>query len=295
MDILTLGDAVAEVEIAPRLGGGIVSYRLRDGRPVLRPPADVEDPPLGLACNLLLPWSNRISGGGFRCDGVFHPLEPNMPGEQFPIHGNGWRSAWTVAEAWPARARLTLRSFGPGPFAYAAEVVYELGDGALRMRLSVENRARRALPFGLGFHPWLPRTPDVRLRAPAGRVQLQDARYLPTGFAPVASRPEWDFRGARTLPDAPINNAFDRWDGAARIESPALGLDVEVSASPNLPVYIVYSPAADAPFFCFEPVSHLVDAHNLGPDERRDLRRLDPGDGMEAETTLAPASREARP
>ena len=33
----------------------------------------------------MLPWSNRISGGGFEHAGRFHPIAPNRGGEPYPI------------------------------------------------------------------------------------------------------------------------------------------------------------------------------------------------------------------
>ena len=40
-------------------------------------------------------------------------------------------------------------------------------------------------------------------------------------------------------------------------------LALEIVADPPLSTYILYSPSGDSDFFCFEPVSHLIDAHNL--------------------------------
>jgi len=54
--------------------------------------------PFDLASNLLVPWSGRISGGGFPFDGLFHALAPNFPGEALPVHGNGFSSAWVVRD-----------------------------------------------------------------------------------------------------------------------------------------------------------------------------------------------------
>jgi len=69
-----------------------------------------------LASILLVPWSNRISGGGFTFAGKSHPLQPNLPQEPYPIHGNGFSSAWSVEDATATSAELSLMSEGPGPF-----------------------------------------------------------------------------------------------------------------------------------------------------------------------------------
>ena len=63
-----------------------------------------------------------------------------------------------------------------------------------------------------------------------------------------------------------INNAFLDWDGRARVLWPERSLELDVTADPQLSTYIAYSPSAKADFFCFEPVTHSVDAHNLPGD-----------------------------
>ena len=138
--LVTLSDGVAEATVAPDLGGGLASYDLvgAAGRAALfRPCRDLSRAgPLDLANNLLVPWSNRISGGGFHFGGRFHRLEPNLPGEPYPIYGNGFSSAWSVKNAFAEKVELSLRSSGPGPFSYEAQATYALDAGALSMRLS---------------------------------------------------------------------------------------------------------------------------------------------------------------
>ena len=79
--VLTISDRVAEAAVVPELGGGLASYDLIEaGRrtPLFRPCRKLAGAgPFDLASTLLLPWSNRISGGGFRFAGKFHPLAPN--------------------------------------------------------------------------------------------------------------------------------------------------------------------------------------------------------------------------
>ncbi|HXS05315.1 MAG TPA: aldose 1-epimerase [Rhizomicrobium sp.] len=290
---LTLSDGLAEAGIVPGLGAGLAWYDVTiAGRrePVFRPCRDPSRAhPFDLALNLLVPWSNRISGGGFAFEGEFHALEPNLPGEAFPIHGNGFSSRWTVEEARAASATLALDSAGPGPFRYMSRVTYVLEGGALTMLLSVRNIGARALPFGLGFHPWLPRTPQTALQAKAARVVLEVHRHLPAGEADIRSRPEWDFETSRRLPAAFINNAFLGWDGRGVVQWPDRGLSLEISTDPALPIYIVYSPSVQADFFCFEPVTHPVDAHNLpGGPTANGLVRLEPGQAHAISCRFAP-------
>src|SRR5581483_7677774 len=220
---IVLSDGAAEAVVLPGLGAGLERYDLiARGRrePLFRraPPGASE--PFALANILLAPWSNRISGGGFHFGGAFHQLEPNIAGEPFPIHGDAFLSQWRVEKESSAQATLALSRDGPGPFRYEAEATYALAGGALAMALTIVNRAPIALPYGLGFHPWLPRTRDVVLTAPASGVWLEDESHLPTGHAPLAGHPEWDFSTARRLPAGWINNAFDGWSGSALIAWP---------------------------------------------------------------------------
>jgi aldose 1-epimerase len=294
MRTITLTDGAAEVVIVPALGAGLASYDLvSDGRreSLFRPCRDLtRATPFDLASNLLVPWSNRISGGGFQFGGRFYPLQPNLDGEPTPIHGNGFSSTWAVVEATAATATLAFDSDGPGSFMFAAEVCYALEAGTLRVAAKVTNRGRDKLPFGLGLHPWLPRTPGTTLQARATMVTLEDALHLPAGQVPVASREDWDFSTPRRLPDGWINNDFSPWDGQAEIVWTDRRLRLRIEAGRALSAYIVYSPAFDADFFCFEPVTHLVNAHNRsGGPEANGLVLLDSGDDLATACRFVPA------
>ncbi|MBV8416417.1 MAG: aldose 1-epimerase [Verrucomicrobia bacterium] len=275
-------------EIIPSLGGGVGHFDvLQSGQrfELFRAwPAGGTDDAFALGLNVLVPWSNRISGAGFKFGDAFHTLSPNVAGEPCPIHGDGWLSDWRVLSSDDRFIQLEHEAAGPGPFCYRAVLDYALDADGMTIRLAATNRAEMPLPFGLGFHPWLTRTPATQLMAPAESVWLEDSQHLPTHRVPVESRPEWDFSSFRPLPVDWINNCFVDWDGRATIlwEDRALALDIE--ACPPLADFILYSPSAEAPFFCFEPVSHAVDAHNLPPGpEAHGLVVLSPGRTLCAE------------
>lgn len=125
------GDLSAE--IVPSLGAGVARFNYRRV-PLFRPwPNGGSTNPFELACNLLLPWSNRISAGGFTFDSKFHELLPNVAGEPFPIHGNGFSKEWDVDDLTQDKASLSLFSDGPGPYRYRAEVTYALAGQALEV------------------------------------------------------------------------------------------------------------------------------------------------------------------
>jgi aldose 1-epimerase len=290
--VVARSDGVAEASIVPELGAGVASYDLLIGGrrdALFRPCREPMAHPFDLALNLLVPWSNRISGGGFVFGGEFYRLEANLPGEPFPIHGNAFSCPWKIESRAPTKVTLSLESTGPGPFRYAAGVTYELRDGGLTVRLGARNTGGKALPFGLGLHPWLPRTSQTLLEAKSERVTLETRDHLPAGELDIRAREEWNFVTPRKLPEAWINNAFLEWNGCARIIWQDRGISLDVSAEPPLTTYIVYSPASDADFFCFEPVTHPVDAHNLpGGAEANGLIVLQPGQEAAISCRFAP-------
>ncbi len=263
---LVLSDGLVRVEIRPDLGGGLAAYNwIGDGGswPLLRRAPGGTKEPFDLALNLLVPWSGRISGGGFKSGGRFHPLVANVPGEQFPLHGNAFQLAWAIADATPTRAKLTLSSDGPGPFRYDAHVTYGLFAGALTIEAEIVSRAAESLPYGVGLHPWFTRTALTTLRATTLVAWQEDARHLPARSMATVRTPKWDFSRARPLPAEWINAWFTGWTGGAGIIWPEPGLGLDIMASELLSTCVLYSPGERSGFFCFEPVSHPVDAHNL--------------------------------
>ncbi|MBS0589080.1 MAG: aldose 1-epimerase [Proteobacteria bacterium] len=254
------------LEIEPAWGGGLVRFDwIAHGAalPLMRafdrvaPPSTAPDPNR-LACYPLIPWSGRVSGGGFAIDGRRVELARNRADEPWPIHGSGWQRAWQVAEASATEVALTLEETAPTGYCYRAVLRYALDDGTLAVTLSATNTGALALPFGLGLHPFFPRHGAVSLHAPAQGVWRNDGR-TPLPVERIAVPAAWDFAGEAALPDG-LDNFFDGWNGRAAIRWPRRGLRLHIDADADR--YIVYVPA-QRDFFCFEPVDHAADAVNL--------------------------------
>lgn len=284
---LLLSDGLLSAVVRPELGAGLarLDYVTEAGPQALlrpEPPGGTTDP-LSLGMQVLVPWSNRVSSGGFSFRGRRYELPLNVKAEPFPIHGNGFSERWEVVTASAAAAALRLDSVGPGPFCYRADLTYAVGSGTLGLELTLRNTGPETLPFGLGFHPWFVRSAATVLQAGASAVWLETARHLPAGPAPVPLPAEWDFTHPAPLPKGFINNGFVGWNGQALVHWPERRLQLRIEASPMLSTYILYAPSAEADFFCFEPVSHPVDAFNLpGPPEAHGLAVLAPGEAMAA-------------
>ena len=289
---LEINDGLVSVVVRPALGGGLARFdHIAHGErvPLFRPePEHGPRQAFDLALQVLVPWSNRVSGGGFSFHHKRYRLDPNLAGEPYPIHGNGFSLPWEVVEHRQGSTILRLDSAGPGPFRYSATLSYGVADGALTMSLAAKNTGDLALPFGLGFHPWIVRTPLTMLQASAQLVWLEDEQHLPKGDAPIVIPPEWDFGKLTSLPDGWINNAFLKWDGTGEVWWPESGLRLRISVSTALSNYILYSPSREAAFFCFEPVSHPVDAFNLpGEPVSHGLAVLEPGERTQVSATWA--------
>nr|WP_307731807.1 aldose 1-epimerase [Massilia antarctica] len=274
---MVLRNAQLTAEILPGFGGALSRLDWIGGAapvPVLRPYAggDAAPRPNQLACFPLVPWSNRMAGG-FSYGGERYDIAPNREGDPFPMHGEGWQRPWTVAFQSASQVLLMLERRDGVPFSYRASLDYALRGNALVVTLEVTNTGALALPFGLGLHPWMPRSPGTTLQAAARKVWMAGADKLPSHAQAIPET--WSFEHERALPAGPIDNVFEGWDGKARIHLPERGLNLVIAADSGY--YIVYAPAGGE-FFCFEPVDHLINAHNMaGGPARHGLTILAPG------------------
>lgn len=277
MRTFALQNEFLSAEILPETGAGLARLDAisPDGPvPVLRPYtfAGGVPRPNQLACFPLVPWSNRLAGG-FTCEGRSYRIAPNRDGDPYPIHGEGWLLPWQVEQQTGTRLSLLLDRTGGAPFSYLAKMEYALNAASLEVTLEVTNTGGCALPFGLGLHPWMPRSAGVSLRAPARQVWLSGADRLPAHAVPIPEA--WRFDQPRGLPSTLVDNVFSGWDGAADIAWPDRGVRLRIEADASY--YIVYAPEG-GDFFCFEPVDHSINAHNLpGGATSNGLTMLAPG------------------
>ena len=151
-------------------------------------------------------------------------------------------------------------------------------------------RGARRCPSALACIRGCRERQQTRIEAKSERVGLENSHHLPAGELDVRAREDWNFATLRRLPEAWINNAFLGWNGRASIVWPDRRMSLEISAEAPISAYIVYSPGADADFFCFEPVTHPVDAHNLpGGPEANGLSVLEPEEEMSISCRFAPS------
>lgn len=268
-------------------GGAVWRFVSRSGgveTPLFRAPSQgPERAALKSGCFPLVPFGNRVRDNRFIFEGREHSLAPNMDWDRHYLHGDGWTEEWRLASHAETEIVLSFGHLGHGtPYAYDAEQRFSLAGPTLTTTLSVTNRGDIALPFGLGWHPYFPLRQGTTLKAAARSYWAEDSSWLPTVEHPVIG--DIDFAEPRGLPRRWVNTVFEDWDGTASIEWPASGLSLAIDADPLFSRYLVFvsDPVFDAgydyDFFCFEPMSHSANGHNM--PSGGGLVRLAPGESL---------------
>lgn len=293
MDSLKLDGFALQAEIHPSLGGIVsrLGWQAPDGRvhELLRPPPA----PISTAAPnhggswAMLPFANRAFAGVVD-DGTQRFLLP-FNDASGTIHGFGWQSAWQVARYDRESVRLEhRRSEGADPYRYSAWQEIGLTETGMTVRFGVTSEADRALPFGIGHHPWFPRQDDTRLRLRAAR-----ALVFGEAFRALADR---ELSNGGPYADNPLFREEDvvawnfiGWDGLARIETPSTGLAITLTASDSLACPVVWAPAG-SDFLCVEPQSHASGAPSEAPARNAaPMKRLEPGESLEGWMTISPS------
>jgi len=273
--------------LVPSLGGGVAAWTLErpDGAlDLLRPWDGKNTDRYSLASFPMVPWSNRIGGGGFTQNGNHYPIALNRTGEPYPIHGDGWLQLWTLRQPAADALEMALESdcFDGNPYQYSALQRFVLRDNGMDQTLSVTHRGKQALPYGLGQHPWFMRTPQTRLQANVKGVWLSGKDPMPLAHSPRFP-PSWDLPNGLNVNGTLVDNAFTGWNGSAQIHWPEHQLQLEMRVPELLErstpdgFCLLYRPP-QGPAFCFEPVSHPIDAFNLA--DQPGVRVLQPGETL---------------
>ena len=223
-------------------------------------------------------------------EGHYYPVRPNLANEAFAIHGDGFSSAWTVAQQLSTKVQMTLESSALAGFVYKAQLSYELKAGALCMTLAVTNCADGAAPYGFGFHPWFARRHDTQLQFDSEFYWTESKDFLPLNRIACSASDPRNFSTLRPVPDNWTNTAYEGWSHKATVCTPSLATIVHIEASNSLGNLMVYSPNASADFVCVEPMSHIPNAHRMhGLAKGAKLSRLETGQTLEGSMWIRPS------
>ncbi|WP_027055894.1 aldose 1-epimerase [Mesorhizobium erdmanii] len=264
-ELVSIGDGIATVDIAPATGGALASYRWwHNGSAVdwLRPAdaAAVSCRDAGaMACFPLFPYSNRIREGRFEFAGRTIQL-PTTADDPHHEHGHGWRHPWTIVTHEASTVVLRYRHAADSwPWSYEAEQEIFLADGILCMTMMVRNLSDAPMPVGFGLHPYFPSTPWTHVQAPVSGMWETDTEVLPTCHVlpPAGADPSIGF----DVSEVDFDTVFTGWARRARISWPEQGRQLDIEAEAPLDFLVLYTPRGQ-PFFCAEPVSNITDAFN---------------------------------
>ncbi|NVP58674.1 aldose 1-epimerase [Mycoplana rhizolycopersici] len=277
--------------------GGIVLgfwWERHQGRlPLLRQAPSDDADALASGCYPLVPFGNRVRDNRFSFRGRDYHFQANTDWDSHYLHGEGWQADWAVEQQ---TARLLELSFQNAanritPYNYAATQRFVLQDDGIELTLSVTNKGERALPFGLGWHPYFPMTPETTLLAPARKYWTEVDGWLPGEATEIPA--DVDFSDRRGLPYRWVNNGFEDWCGEAQIVWPERQAQLSLTADPLFRHAFVFvsdtdfDPAFQRDYFCFEPMSHLADGHNMRG--LGDLTVLEPGETLTGSIHMKPS------
>jgi aldose 1-epimerase len=270
-DALSLAAGSAQVELSPEAGGAIAAFTYRNVD-VLRPTSrearergDVR----AHACYPLVPYSNRIAHARVKFAGSESALEKNFGDHPHSIHGVGWQRPWRVVARDEATALIALdhttkgEEAGAWPWPFRATQWFGLQTddrgATLTAKLAIANTGSAAFPFGLGFHPFFPRTAATALDFEAVSVWENDDTQIPV--RKVAVPAGWR-RGILSAQNSRgIDNVFTEWSGVATLADPGRPFDTRLAADGAAGFVVVYAPHA-RDFVAVEPVTHMTDAFN---------------------------------
>jgi aldose 1-epimerase len=169
-----------------------------------------------------VPWPNRLRDGRYRFQDREYQVPITEPATNSANHGLGRWVRWRLVGREEASVTLEcdLAPQSGWPFELDVFVTYSVdADLGLSVTAGARNRGRSALPFGMGFHPYLsPRDAaldDLVLTVPASRHLVVDERQIPVGAEPVEGT-AYDFRVGRRLGEQRLD------DGFAAISSPGM-------------------------------------------------------------------------
>jgi aldose 1-epimerase len=277
--VLAVGNV--RLTLSPSVGGAISGFEWIDGdrsRSILRKYHSPLQKVLDASCFPLVPYVNRIRGGEFRFRGKDVKLQPNMPGDPSPLHGQGWLNRWKVEEASGRAAALAYHhEAGEWPWDYEARQEFALDEAGLSIRLSCRNLSPDPMPCGLGQHPYFPCGSQTRLDTRVAHAWTIDEKVLPVEKVPAEGR--YDLRN-RLVCGQDLDNGFGGWGGEARMSDPEWPYTVRLS-SPDARFFQLYSPPQGG-IFVAEPVTHANAALNAPEAEWPELgmRVLEPGGEM---------------
>ena len=255
---LLVGDM--HLEVASENGGSIVSLHRGDQILMQGRPGEAH-----LACFPMVPYCNRIARGRFSFQGSEVELTPNFPSEVNTIHGMGWQAPWQVTNKTVDELHLSYEhdaaaSAASGwPWTFRATQTFKLTADELVIHLQVTNTSARAMPAGLGLHPFFPASEQTFLTSQFSHTLQVDDHWIPTNQIVLGA--EGDPFNGQPVGGQNIDNIFLGRRVAPTLQWHNQPWKLRLAASNSLPHTVLYAPQAGG-FLCVEPISHVPNILN---------------------------------
>ncbi|MFV0320849.1 MAG: aldose 1-epimerase [Alphaproteobacteria bacterium] len=268
-EVITLTDGHVTVRLTPQAGAIIDAYYHKI--PFMRPQPEKNKKNfdvLNMAGFALIPFGNRLKGNKFVFNGNRYQFKANTVTDPYYLHGDAWLADWAVTGKYQNEVSLqySCEENQTTPYRYLTKQKILLQNNKLIIHLSVTNKAADPMPFGLGYHPYFPRTTETKLRAKSQYMYNEKKDFLSGEI--MAKTKALDFYDAQPLPKRWVNNSFAGWNGAAQIIWPENGLQLDMTAYPSFKYYHLFVPNKqfdtnyNDDYFCFEPSTHAANAHH---------------------------------
>ncbi len=249
-----------EAGLKPHVGGALTHFADLSGpEPVdlLRRGKAGFDDPLDSAGFPLTPYCNRIRDGRFSFRGREVRLQPNLPGQKHPLHGQGWRNAWQVLEAGETFAQIAFHhEAADWPWTYHSRLTVMLKDRGMDVVLTCKNLSDETMPCGLGLHPYYPCDAQTVLDTQVSEVWTIDDEIMPVTRAPATGR--YDLH-ERKVCGQDLDNGYEGWSGSATLSWPDRGRGLRLTSEAQR--FQLYSPK-EGGLIAAEPVTNANAALN---------------------------------
>jgi aldose 1-epimerase len=283
---IVLRDHQWRIRILPAFGGGLDECVFREQALLQSVDPESSLAAVELCYFPLVPFSNRIRNGRFSFEGRTVDVGPNLRNHSHAIHGHGWQAPWRVLHADASQCTLVYEHAASArwPWRYRVLQTFAIDGAALTITLTLTNEAATRMPTGLGFHPFFARPGTARLAAAASRLWNGRAEEFPSRSIDVPA--ELDFAVSRAVREARgVDHCYSGWDGTAAIDWPDAPHRLLLEAGRELGHFLLYVPE-NRDFFCFEPVSHAINAFNYPAAEENAALGLAPAQELSATMTL---------
>jgi aldose 1-epimerase len=267
-EVTQLRAGEATLRLLPQAGGRVSALRL--AKPsggvidVLHPyPEDFFDPIHWAKGGIypLMPYSNRIANARLMANGNPVALQAHPDAAPHTLHGNAQALPWRLASASESDAVMTLQAPASAawPWHYEGLIDIRLSPSELRMHISIGNKDTRAMPAGIGLHPYFRHHSNACIGYHASTAWPATPQFLADRSRPPLA--DEVHRPARPLPSGGLTRYVGGWDGELVLDLPDK-TRLHIKADPVFGHLVVHRPDNLA-YLCIEPVSHVADGFNL--------------------------------